>query len=532
MNKIIALLRCSTDRQNLDSQRTELTDYILSLGYKKEQIIYVEKLGASAAKVDKDYLELLDRCYKEVEKGGVEAVAVWHINRIARNEKKGIEFKEFMIDHKVDIIIKEPTLRLFDPNGAVNAGMELAFSLFNTMSKQQAEELKEKSRRGRERNKQLGLFNGGRIRLGYELDENRKYVINPTTSRYVIEIYQMYSTGEWTFATLSKEFTQRGIKLNIHNIYQILETTLYWDGTKYPPIITKDLWEKVRSVRMTNADGADKQYKHHFFANRIMKCKCGYGYTVSSRRYECSDRENNTVEHSRQMSTRWVDGLLWGIAMKYETDFVLKSGEERESEIRKQIGILDDKITTAKKTTAKAETKRERARELYLEGDISKSEYQKRLVKISTEVKDVEDEISQWQAELLEFETMLNDVNDKPYSIERISKISDEFSNKDEKEMRRIVRRWISKVIVTDDSHLHIHIVDGTVYKCWYKNKARLHNFAKIYDWKGRWLPIRPIDRTDDGCKFGSIEDGNINDALALIEFLDKRTTTLYPEDF
>ena len=52
MSKVLIMVRTSTESQSTEDQKKELIDFCLSEGYRRKDIVCVEKQGASAAKVD------------------------------------------------------------------------------------------------------------------------------------------------------------------------------------------------------------------------------------------------------------------------------------------------------------------------------------------------------------------------------------------------------------------------------------------------------------------------------------------------
>ena len=192
MRRCIIFLRCSTEHQELESQKKETIEYAKSLKF--DDFIIIGKIGASAYKVNKLYLEMIDEMYRLIETDkSIEAVVVWHLNRLARNDKIAMEIKEFLIDHKMQLYVKEPSLKLMKDNGVVDDGAELIFSIFATMSKQQAAELRVKAKRGKARNRALHKHQGGALPFGYTLDENRMVVPDPVQAPILSEIFDIYA---------------------------------------------------------------------------------------------------------------------------------------------------------------------------------------------------------------------------------------------------------------------------------------------------------------------------------------------------
>ena len=112
MDKIIVMVRTSTSEQDITDQHREMEDFVLSKGWKKNQIIWVEEQGASAAKVDSTYRSMIDTIKEKIESdSNIKCFAVWHLNRLARTEEVWVEVKTFFVSHKVQVLVKNPELR-------------------------------------------------------------------------------------------------------------------------------------------------------------------------------------------------------------------------------------------------------------------------------------------------------------------------------------------------------------------------------------------------------------------------------------
>ena len=143
MKKVIVIIRESTIRQEIESQKDEIVNYVLSEGYRRSEIVVIGEAGSSALKLDETYLRALNKVYQTIEKNpSIKCVYAWAIDRIGRNEEVLMNFKNFLISKKINLRIKNPNLSLLNDDGTINLGMELAFSLYATMSKQEMEQKK------------------------------------------------------------------------------------------------------------------------------------------------------------------------------------------------------------------------------------------------------------------------------------------------------------------------------------------------------------------------------------------------------
>lgn len=110
MAKAILLVRVSTTKQEITTQTQELVDYAIADGYTKNDLIIIEGVGASAIKLNDVYLSEIDNLYQTIQNdSSINAVYAWEISRIGRNEEKLMQIKNFLISHKVQLVIKNPS---------------------------------------------------------------------------------------------------------------------------------------------------------------------------------------------------------------------------------------------------------------------------------------------------------------------------------------------------------------------------------------------------------------------------------------
>lgn len=499
MKQVIILARCSTERQEIESQIEETKRYALSLGYNEEQFIVIAKCGASAVKLNPLYQQTIDELYKTIIEKDVEAVVVYHLNRLARNGVVAMQIKEFLIEHKTQLHVKEPSIKLLQNDGSVDSGASLCFALFAEMSQQQASELKAKTIRAKKRDKNAGLFLGGNRMYGYDIIDKR-FVINKDEADVIRLIFNMYATGLYSYKTLSDELVKQGIEKDEFWVSARLNKEQYWNGTM-PQIISTELMEKCEAIKQKNKTDMSRAGKHHYFANRIIRCTCGYGYTTAQKTYKCC-RCN-----SDQISIKWIDGLLWSISRHLEGES-LKNNKEYEKAVKEKQAVLGRKIKAVDNYKAKAEKRLLRAKEAYLNGIIDLAEYKAKVQADESMIKDLENEMLSYQNEL---ELLKQPVKS---SFDRVLSIADELSETDELEMRSLVRKWIKSVRLECGTV----IIDTPLrtYNCKYKPKSKIGRF---FTFGGRVLLIQPVERSKDTTTLGTA-NGNINDVMNTLAWL------------
>lgn len=490
--KVVIWSRCSTSRQEIESQRLETERYAIELGYNKSDFVYIGSAGASAVKINELYKRDINELYSMIENEQVKAVICWSLNRLSRNDVIAMEIKQKLITYQVQLHVKEPTLTLLNSDGTVNTGGELAFSLFATMSKQQAEELKSKAKRGKARNIENRLYNGGRVPYGYVLNGN-KIEIDIPTSLIIKEAFETFSRGGISIRALAREYESRGIsKLNFSALYKMLLNENYCNGKIYEPIISKQLFNKVQQVLQENNTNIPHQYVNFNYCNKIMKCSCGANYTSTSKQYFCNrlnKDEYKDVHHDKNISVPHLDGLIMIIALHIKSKLSkLDISKEKEENLKYSQSLLQKnyKMIT---DNQKVESKKERLKELYINGDITKSDYEKRKNKLETEYNENNIKILKYTLEI-ERLTKLRELPDGN-QIFNTQHYMDNFDYEIDKQVNTIIKQVIS-TITYNDNQLTITAVSGEVFNI----IVRKRNFNIFEDLQGHILQFPMIYRT------------------------------------
>ena len=174
MGKTLVVVRVSTEKQETEAQKTELVNYLTAKGLNEKDFIYLEESGASAIKLNEKYLNLINTIKEYCESGEVDSVALWHLNRLGRNDKILTDMLYFFIDHKIQVYVKEPSFELLEANREPSIINKMLWSMFAMLIKSDTDELKAKTKRGMDFKKGQGLYVGGTIKYGYKIVNSQK----------------------------------------------------------------------------------------------------------------------------------------------------------------------------------------------------------------------------------------------------------------------------------------------------------------------------------------------------------------------
>ena len=509
--KVIALIRTSTKTQEVESQKDELLQYIYNDGIAPNNIIVVGGEGASAIKVDDQYKKNIAKVYGLIDGGNISAVYAWAIDRIGRNEEILFEFKNFLISHNVQLIIKNPSLRLMDDNGAVNKGIEIAFSLFATMAKQEMESKKERFKRAKKRNALGGYFNGGKVHFGYALTKDLKgykIIVNQSEAEVVKLIYTLYASGEYSTPKLTTELQKRGFKIRgknvtLHFVMNMLKSTAFigysvWNDVKrvYPRIISDDLFWRVQDRLKANHKGdITRQSKHIYLASKLIVCpQCGRHFFASNRNYKCYGNKYNgtnlvnhqTCPNTDNVSTEWVDVAAWYVAQTAEIKWIMNHTQSKVEQAQNQIEINDQKINKIKADLEKIDERKKRVAFNYENELITRKEMEQRTARIKEEVRQMKSEIISLQEE----NEKLNNVAhfSEEGTLIRFGRLGVSGIYEDAEKAYQITHKHISKIVVKPFEYegkmqkiIEITTILGKMKRFLYMPKYKVKNNGTIY---------------------------------------------------
>ena len=468
--KVILFVRCSTDSQDINSQIADLKNFAKTLGFTNENEYHIiGGIAASAVKINDLYLSYINEMKNMILEGRCKCVLVFALNRLFRNELIGAELKEFFISTKTQLFVREPSLKLLDDKGNIDVGMSIAFSIFSTMASLEAKEIAEKTKRGREYAKSQGKYYGGKLSYGYTSDKDKNIIVDTDKAKVVVEIFNMYSSGKYSTNTIKDELTARGIELKSKIVNRILINESYYNGKYGINLIDKELFEKCAEVRKTNFNTSKKNFKYKTLLNRLIRCKCGYGYSaVHCNAYTCSDKIKHKTkynEHSITLPLTVVEGMVTDICIVQSQLHYLSDLNIFRQETETKINNINLKINNLELQLNNYNTKKDKIVELYIEGTIDKESYTKRLEKLDLSNDNLSNQITLLKNE----KTQLIEVLEAKNRIRVVSNENDYYL---------IIRENIKCISISDLINDYVIItlefIKGDIVKLKYYPKTKL----------------------------------------------------------
>ena len=458
MGKCILLVRVSTEKQSFDEQEKELYE-LASRDYAPKDITIIAH-KESAIKLSEEERQGITEMKACIESGGYDCVYAWEISRIARKKKVLFSILEYLQERKIQLIIKDPEIRLLNDDGSINESAETVFTLFAQLAESEMRNKKARFSRGRKANFEKGKYIGGFIPIGYRVDENGYWQVDPEESILVREIFELYNSGEYSLTTLAVEMQQRGFRrhLSITNmkntLSKLLRNEIYigkqTSNNRYPALIDMETWNKTVERRKKNLIISKSPVRS--LLSMLIFCKCGSCYSANmlDGTYECRVRHNAVekgLEHSPGINCNMVESIAWYVAVQeLQTDNVNRRADLRMN-TEKEIKVLELKIETSEK---EVETLRQKQKDLndrfWTTSQFSEDQY---------------NELVKKQDEKIENESKRIKINRE--KITRLQKTLEDFESFEEK-MRAIVSTDKDVDFETKRQIIHRYIKEIRVY--------------------------------------------------------------------
>lgn len=297
--KCIILSRVSTDGQDLEQQTESVRKLCLIDGFSDGDIIVIEDKESAVLLSEEERNGLNEM--KEVINGNpgmVKCVYAYEISRISRRSEVNYSIRNFLRDNRVQLKICVPMITVFDDEFNVKAEANLMYSLFNALAENEGYIRKARMKRGKDRNKKLGLFNGGKVLYGYKTDEDGRFIIDEDESGVVKRIYSMYCSGFYSTHDISdllwnEGIIKQGLRRSRDNfVRRILNNDNYIGNDVYPKIISEDEYNVSKRLLNERVNKPRRCYNGNvYFGHKLLYVKgSGRGFII--RKSDCLYKED------------------------------------------------------------------------------------------------------------------------------------------------------------------------------------------------------------------------------------------------
>ncbi len=328
-------------RYSSDNQREESID-----GQIRECKAFAERNGITiinmyidrAISAKTDNRPQFQKMIKDSAKQKFDVILVWKLDRFARNRFDSAHYKN---------VLKKNNVRVVSATENISEGAEgiLLESVLEGMAEYYSAELAEKVTRGLTENALKCKFNGGTVPIGYVINKERMFEIDPLKAPWVLEAFKWYDKGKTikeivTLLNAKGLTTSLGTKISINIVTDMLKNRRYIGEYKFqdivhengiPQIVPTDLFNKVQEQLQKNKKPTVRhKAEDDFLLTRKLFCvKCGIYMPGESgkgrngtvhRYYKCNNVKYKHSCDKKTVKKEWIEDIV----VRYTKEMLLQ----------------------------------------------------------------------------------------------------------------------------------------------------------------------------------------------------------------
>lgn len=318
--------RYSSDNQREESIEGQLRECKAFAEKNDIQIVgtYIDRAFSARTDNRPDF----QRMIKDSASKKFELIIVWKLDRFARDRYDSAHYKAALRKNGVKVISATEKIS----EGSEGILME---AVLEGMAEYYSAELSEKVVRGLTENAYKCKFNGGTLPLGYTIDSEQHFQIDPLVAPAVLEAFKRYAEGA-SITEIAQEMNAKGLrsafggKIGVDMVTRMLKNRRYIGEFKYrdiihphgiPAIIPDELFERVQRRMASNkkAPAKHKAEDEYLLTTKLRcgKCDCfmvGESGTSKTstvyRYYKCVGVKKHSGCDKKTVKKDWIEDLV------------------------------------------------------------------------------------------------------------------------------------------------------------------------------------------------------------------------------
>ena len=467
-NLAIAYYRFSSHSQNeasIDQQREAAQRYAAAKGFTIVRE-YQDRAISGTTEERPGFQCMLS----EVGKIRPAALIMWKTDRLGRDRYTLAMAKKTIRDAGCQIHLVAEAVPEDSPEATLMEG------LLESMAEFYSKQLRQNITRGMRYNAENGLYNGHKL-LGYAVDENKRYIVDPATAPVVQRIFADYASGKRIKDIIDELNSQgirtlRGTQFTVNSLRSILQNRTYLGIYKFsdiviegaiPPLVSAELFDRVQARFAENkrkgaqiANGMNEDGAPRYWLTGHLYCgHCGesmQGVSGTSRTgakhyyYYCSGQRHRKCKKKpiKKVTVEWLVVQLLELVLNNSENlasFVVDAAAYHEK-YYKDTGYIDSLIAE-QKANQKALDNLVKA----IENGIFSESTQQRLTELEGRKKAL--------AEAIETEKIKERMTEDEHSIKAYFQKYANANLNDPEVREMLLDYFIDKIYVYDD-HLEI----------------------------------------------------------------------------
>ena len=331
--------RYSSDNQREESIEGQLRE--CQAFARKNNITLLEPYIDRALSAKTDNRPSFQKMIKDSASKKFDVVIVWKLDRFARNRYDSAHYKS---------VLRKNGVKVVSATEAISEGAEgiLLESMLEGMAEYYSAELSEKVVRGLTENALKCKYNGGTLPIGYTIDENQFYKIDPVSAPAILDAFRKYAKGA-TMQEITDELnikgirTSKGTKVTLNTVTRMLHNRKYMGEYQYrdlivpngiPAIVPAKLFEQVQEKASSNKKAPAKHKAEDEYllttklfcgyCKRMMTGESGTSHTMQVYRYYkcCGARKGGTCK-KKTVKKNWIEEAVIQLIQKFIFDDML-----------------------------------------------------------------------------------------------------------------------------------------------------------------------------------------------------------------
>lgn len=459
--KVVFYARVSTDRDEQLNSLENQTSYYSSLIKNNSNWEYAggyidEGISGTSVNKREQFLQMIDDGINEK----FDLIITKEISRFSRSTLDSIKYTQELLEHGVGVFFQSDNIN------TLYTDSELRLTIMASLAQDEMRRLSERVKFGMRQAYESGKVLGTNNLYGYKKN-GCKLTIDEDSAKFIRDLYELYATGKYGFRTITRVLTEKGYRnqkggeLNPGTLKQILinpkykgyyhgrltesnnyrdkksiklpeEDHLLYKDENIPAIVSEELWERANKILKQReekfkkkGDGTQSRFPYSG------KIRCGEHGTFYYRKM-WKDRKvpqegwcckvylakGRKACKSPHLYTRDLNAILTKIG-----EDILSNKSRYRSDIDELLVLYSetssdnvDYTKELKKVSAEIDkivSKKDKALELYTDGDIEKSEFIAMKNKLNAQLEQLSDKEEKLKAEQ-------ENVKDKTDLLERV----------------------------------------------------------------------------------------------------------------
>lgn len=387
MIRSIIFVRVSTEQQTLEQQESVMMEIALR-DFKKSEILII-KGKESASKLDKDQRQTLSDLYMAIEEHkSIERVYFFAVDRLSRKASIVSLIADELAEKGIDCYFHNPyQLHTLSPDGRRNQICEMMLYFLGKGAEMEIALKNERVAAKRQLMKQNHQVATGTLAYGYKKNADKTIGIDENQAQYVRQMFDMYLSGQHSLSTISKRMIELGAmsdgKLStvLNRVRSILTNPLYSGGkpkkgdNHYPPIVTKDIQNKVTKALSKNKKGEKKSVNYTYIAKNLFYSKAT-GYKMILNQGNCVYQTNTDENPKVSIGINPLESIVWLNTINHLGCLKAKERHNNRKEIDNKITEITDTITRIKSIIDKLDKDYNRMYQAYKKGIVPLDAYE------------------------------------------------------------------------------------------------------------------------------------------------------------